>query len=480
MPNLTVREVPTIARSPRPGPGGAAAAITTGVALAGLIPIAIIGVTPGPLVKGWFLAWVVAAWSGTRIAVLMNRGKPRLATLSFHLFCYVWFGVAAMAQLRSSSAPGTTPGIDFGLAAKAMWIVIVGVGAFEIGGAVTSQRVWQPRDRLPREFANSRGVLLGWVGIIFATYFISRVGFSTLFQSRDALDLATGNAWADPTTAALVRALASFPLLIAVHVAIYRIRQRRVGTRGKKGIVQLGVFILFLLCVVNPISSARYVVGTVLLSLLVPMGAFRHPRRFRITTIIIVVALIVVFPYASRYRHSVSTSTSQGLLSSLQTSGDYDAFAQINNTILYTSEHGTTRGRQALGVALFFVPRSIWQTKPLDTGVLLAQDRGYQFTNLSAPLWAELFINGSWPAVLVGMYILGVAVRRMDKRFEHEESRAGPWSVATACLAFYQFIVLRGSLLQATAYLMVIVGSILFASRRPVRIGSPTLAGDES
>ncbi len=67
-----------------------------------------------------------------------------------------------------------------------------------------------------------------------------------------------------------------------------------------------------------------------------------------------------------------------------------------------------------LGTLLFWMPRSVWPDKPLDTGVMLAEYKEYGFTNLSSPLWGEFFIDFGWVGLVAGMLLVGYWARRLD------------------------------------------------------------------
>ncbi|GAP54475.1 conserved hypothetical protein [Arthrobacter sp. Hiyo6] len=81
----------------------------------------------------------------------------------------------------------------------------------------------------------------------------------------------------------------------------------------------------------------------------------------------------------------------------------------------------------------------------------------YSFKNLSAPLWAELYINGGWVLLIVGMFIVGRVIARLDDSTERILATSGRPSVAACILPFYLLIVLRGSLLQSVAFMAVII-----------------------
>jgi hypothetical protein len=142
-------------------------------------------------------------------------------------------------------------------------------------------------------------------------------------------------------------------------------------------------------------------------------------------------------------------------------SPDYDAFGQLANGYLAVERGGIIPGRQLLGVILFAVPRKIWDDKPVDSGILLANVRGYSFTNLSAPLWIEFYLNGGWTLLILGMFGLGWWLHRMDTRIERQFNTAGMPALLSCVLPFYMMILLRGSLLQAASFLSFI---LLFAA----------------
>jgi len=156
---------------------------------------------------------------------------------------------------------------------------------------------------------------------------------------------------------------------------------------------------------------------------------------------------------------------------------DYDAFWQVANAFSYGLDGLIEPGRQALGSVLFWVPRGVWPDKPVDTGILLAQYRGYSFQNLSAPLWAEFLVNGGISVLIVGFLLLGYSLRVMDSRLLPAFNAAGYWAIVGAIFPVYMTILLRGSLLQATGVVAVALACLLFVrqSGRPPR--SDSLSG---
>jgi hypothetical protein len=469
---------PTDATYSKPlGLGGSLIGTLAGILLAGLVPtVVVLSTESGRATAGWQLALVVLIWSGIRLGILIGRASAHLCAFTFWLFCYIWFGLAGIAQLRTNSWPSTVPGVETTLIPNAYWIIIAGMGMFEIGTLVRWSRMFSPRP--PRLVTAGRSTALGIFGSVVGLYFIQKVGVSVLFGSREQLSLASSTAWSEET-GILVRSLSFVPLLVAVH-ALARLRQSEIasGLPAKYGF-RILIFLIILLVRINPISSPRYVFGTVFISLLLPLGAFRTPKRTRATMSLIIAGLIFLFPYADKFRHDVQTAK-PGLLTSFETSGDYDALGQVANTLTYVAEHGSTNGNQALGVALFWVPRSVWPSKPQDTGILLAENRGYLFTNLSTPIWAELYINGLWPALVIGMLLLGVGARKLDSALVGGFSASLSAVLATS-LAYYLFIILRGSLLPATSYLvfMILSAWVIAPKHRSEKFRGASFSGKE-
>jgi hypothetical protein len=319
--------------------------------------------------------------------------------------------------------------------------------------------------RFVTRVSTHRTVILCGFGLLVASYYVAKVGIGTLFSARDARADVETALWPNFTVASIVRASATLTLVVG-FAALMRLRRERrlVGRLGPA--ILPWVVLAVLLLVVNPVSASRYVLGTALLSVTAALGAIATDRRARVLMIALVLGLIVVFPYADFARTEQAKAPIRiGGPAQALTSADFDAFDQINNTVAYVETNGHTAGRQVAGAVLFWVPRSVWTDKPDNTGQLLGDFREYQNTNLSAPIWTELWIDGGWVLLVFGMGALGWVFRRFDERAKAQPRDLRP-GVLTGILPFYMIIVLRGSLLQAMAGLAVMVGAGLFVTRR--------------
>lgn len=433
--------------------------IATTVGLSIALPSSFVFATSSPASHIWLIPLLLAGLAGWRLAVVIGNGEQRLVEFMVWVFVYVFFGLAPMVQLRVGIDPPTTPFIDHTLDFRALMVVTLGTCAFALG-LLAARRLAaseEAGESAPRVRSN-RVTILAWFGLACAAFFILRVGLTPLLSSRVDLDQAAAAVWSNPTTLAIISALSIMPLLVA-FVAL-QIEKTETRDRGWLRARLLPWIIgTVLLLVANPISNARYTSGTVYLAVLASLGLVSTRPRFRLVCIGFVVSLVLVFPLADAFRYSANAEIKESNPVLALTTGDFDAYDQVVNTVHYVDVRGITYGYQALGPLVFWIPRTAWPNKPVDTGILLANFRGYTFTNLSATLWTELFINGGWVVLLLGLFVFGILVRRWDESISRRLRAAKTPGLLASILPFYLLILLRGSLLQAMAALAVIAVS---------------------
>jgi hypothetical protein len=207
----------------------------------------------------------------------------------------------------------------------------------------------------------------------------------------------------------------------------------------------------------NPISTPRLKVGTILLSLFFVLPWRRWSGAATIA--LVVFGVLIVFPLADIFRTSLDTRVGEQLASrsvvrELTESGNFDAYQMIVNTASVVEKTDLQLGRQIAGALMFWVPRSVWADKPVPTGQWVAEQKGYGYTNLSAPLWAEFYADGGWFLLCFGFLGYGYLVRTLDRWYAESNLAAQPRiiTVLVPMYAGYQFFLLRGSLMPAIAY----------------------------
>lgn len=463
--------------------------------LAVFTPAAIIRFTGIPTNASWLWSLPPIAISAARFAFLIGRGEKRLFEMMFWCYTYIFLGLAPLAQLREDFWPFSVPRIDNTYVAAAALIVLVGCGAFLSGAGFDSVASVRWRRKAERTYDvvkqvftinYTRTVVLSVVAILIDVYFLSKLGWTIFLQSRTEVFDSANNAWGQSSTFPILRgAAATAPLVAFLALIRFRREAKSARVRGanissivmsSNTVLLVGVGIV-LAVVMNPISNARYFSGTAMLSVATAFGLFATRQRFRFTACGFVVGMLLIFPLADAFRNS-----SEGELKStnpiqLLLAGDYDSFAQLMNGYLVGARDGIVPLKQFSGVLFFWVPRTLWTSKPMDTGPYIAQGRGYFFTNLSAPLWIEFYLNGSWLLLAVGMFAMGFALHRWDTRLDADLAFYRMPGLLGCILPFYLMILLRGSLLQAASFLACVLAFSAFVSQRKKLKARPRAPG---
>ncbi len=469
---------------------------------------AILGIlTPAMIIRftgvagNWYWLWSLPATliCAARFAWLMGNGERRLFEMIFWGYSYGFMGLAPLTQLREGLWPDTVPHIDNSYIAAGALIAIVGCGAFLVGAGVdnatslgrTAQAVTRAHNSANQLFSinYSRTILLCGFAILVNIYYLSRIGWLQFLLSREEVTAAASAAWPSAIHLDVMVGACSAMALLVAFIAMMRFRYEAkraqmwgesVSSTVRRSNVTLIVIIGVLLAnTMNPLSNARQFAGTAILAAATAFGLFTTKHRFRVAGCGFLAGMFVIFPLADAFRFSreaelKATNPIQALLS-----GDFDSFAQMMNGYLVASRDGIVPGRQLSGVLLFWVPRSVWSHKPVDTAQYIADGRGYSFTNLSSPLWIEFYLNGGWVLLAVGMFALGFGLHRWDTRLDAQFDLYRMPGLLGCILPFFLMIVLRGPLLQAATYLGFILAFAAFVQRRKLKtrprvpIGTP-------
>lgn len=422
--------------------------------------------------SAWVVTLGVMVWAGLRLSALCVSGQPRLFNYFFWLFVYIFMGLAPTAQMRADLPSTTTPGVEASQDLRVALIVVLGIVCFEIGTVAAVVVRSNSRARADQggppsrryEVNRARTLVLTVVGLMVTAFYINKMGLSTQFSSRIVATATRAEVWPDPAVRFIVHASAIYPTLIAAGA----LAQLRLGdSKAWRRVGWIGMILcaVVLLVAVSPMATARYTFGTVAFALAVHFGAVRTRLRVQITMLGTLMAFLFIFPLAEVFRAVGSPGAVRtGFFEEYLSNPDYDAFWQISNADMLWREGLVAPLSQLSGSLFFWVPRSIWPDKPIDTGPLLAQYRGYTNENLSAPIWAEGLVNGGFVFMVILFLVLGYALYRMDGRLADAFTVGGVWAIAGAVFPVYMTILLRGSWLQATGALIVAVVCTLFVA----------------
>jgi hypothetical protein len=435
-----------------------------------LLPLLLVGDPTVPFrSSNHALVFLLCVFSATRLGSLLGSHRRQYLSISFYLFVYVWFGLAGIVQLDAAyfNAPEFFLGRGFSQETRltATLIIWAGILAYEVGlrfGDRAPRRIWARRQLGPL-----RVHLLAAFSLASSALALLMAGsVSVLFSSREEF-YATFGTRADGGYATLASDVAlRIPVFVAAVLLIYLYRQPG-GLRWSAA--SLGRRVLVIATVVtallvnNIASSTRSIAGALAFAMV--FAWVRPDQRLlrRVAFTGVLVAVLFVYPLANSFRRAESKVTgpataTTSLRDQLLYSAGFGMFGQVHIGVEYVQLDGHTFGRQLEGSALFLVPRTVWTTKPVDTGDMIHDAIGFPpRLNQSSPLWIEFYVDGGYPLVLIGFALYGGVSARVQRRFDSVDPFAFG-ALLVPLLAGYQLYVLRGSLLAATPRLAVLLG----------------------
>lgn len=236
----------------------------------------------------------------------------------------------------------------------------------------------------------------------------------------------------------------------------------RVRCRGWSATdVALAITLVLLNLVINyPLGVARFTLAAYLITFIYLMFPYER-RSFKIAYVLVmIIGTSTIFPFVSfLQRGEPGTDFDLDPTVYFATSGDLDGFQSVINVAKLVDDKGLRFGWHMLSAALVVIPRSVWPDKALPTGQEAADNAGYLYNNISAPLPSELLIDFGILGVAVGALIGGYLLSRFDVRRIGEGKSL--WTVLICGgLAGLIIIILRGSLLAVSGP----IGSYFFLS----------------
>lgn len=353
-----------------------------------------------------------------------------------------------------------------------LFIVLLSVVSFEIGWGWIHKNYNYSRGEyliLPKE--NMLYALFIVYAIIFA-YFIARIGdLSLLLGARVNAYAETGGS---STTRLISDAIFRTPIVV-LSLTLFSLYFSNLYHRFRF-FWPLVIACLIMLTISNfPTAQARGRIGGIVIAFIVIWFIYRRPRLANWFPTIMAAGTLIVFPLLGQTRREVALDNlTWNSVRRAYFQGSFDAYQMLGAIVDYANVNGVSWGRQFLGALFFWVPRSIWPDKPIGTGARVATDLGLPFTNLSAPLWGEAYLNFGVVGVLIAFFILGWVLRMISTAFLN---RGGMMMIFGSFFVGFQLFLLRGDLMSSFTFLVpfLIFAFILFyrASRVTLSIYPP-------
>ncbi len=182
--------------------------------------------------------------------------------------------------------------------------------------------------------------------------------------------------------------------------------------------------------------------------------------------LLLVVGTCSVFPLISNLSRGGLDAELLNPAAYLTTSGDVDGFQSSANIFEMVESNGAGLGKHLLSAVLFFVPRSVWPDKSFPTGVEAARFRGYNFTNISAPLPSELYSDFGLIGVVIGAAFFGFGFQWVEHWLEESnKGEFGPRRLVVGTMAGFTIILFRGPILGIIGPVAVAIGTAVLVYR---------------
>ncbi|MBM4728301.1 hypothetical protein GS446_16935 [Rhodococcus hoagii] len=276
-------------------------------------------------------------------------------------------------------------------------------------------------------------------------------GVGNLFTSRDSMkeQLAAAGVSQAQAGGAIYGIIKIFPGVLALSAVMLFLAYmfapgvaRQSNYRNRTNYLWLAAALGLCVMYLNPFTNSRFISAGAMIGIVIAMWRPVSRRDGLVVALFALVGLQVAYPIANMFR-SIDAIQQGPQFDSVGYSGpDYDGFQQIVNSVFFVDSNGYGLGRYIASGVLYFIPRSIWESKSTPASIDVATERGYYFTNLSLPIHAEFFLEFGPLIALLIMCMMGFFWAKLDDSWLNY-----PGSKAAALvpyIAVAQFAMLRG------------------------------------
>lgn len=296
---------------------------------------------------------------------------------------------------------------------------------------------------------------------LLAGYSVSRTGLVGIVVSREnAVNVfySGNNSAMELIVESIIPAFMAYTVAEAAQGMI---RKRENGIRF------LVVFLCLLVCFF-PTTLPRYKIAVIYGTIFLVLCPWvKKGNRF---FWIFMLSMFIIFPLLGSARRILSLDNLKAVFEDgflgVYLKGDYDAYRMLVSVLRFTQHEGITWGYQLCGVMLFFVPRSIWTSKPAGSGALTIQNEfgSNTFSNVSCPFIGEGIINFGLLGIVVFGVLLGYFAYKSDKAYWKNDDCSKAFLFSPYLfVVFMMFFILRGDLLSSYAYIFgfIVTGYLL-------------------
>lgn len=354
--------------------------------------------------------------------------------VSYFIFSYLFFFIAPLSQINSlpsttntslhifkDSFPNTLPYSEFSVIILNLFIFLWNI--IFIAAYTTFKKIYKIEHISTWKISNHvKGNFPLYILIVFLLSFIIIISqYDFILQRILYKNFLTQNLSMQKMLI-IVKTYFSVPFIGVIMTIIYLKNVKKINTNSI--LITFFFFLIFtaFIFVKNPLIEKRNALGPIFITLII----FIKPRLLRTNKKFITfmfISMVIAFPLISVLTHSkiglkelfskpnhiTKAIKKEGIFNEFNTL-HYDAYANTLATIDYVKKHNITYGNQFFAGILFFIPRSIWTSKPESTGKFIGQylmtNYNMWFDNISNPFLSEGIINFGFLSLLIFPLIL--------------------------------------------------------------------------
>jgi len=260
-------------------------------------------------------------------------------------------------------------------------------------------------------------------------------------------------------------------------ISYFYLLQNKSFTKNRKYVLFFFIYFLAVILILkNPLTEKRNALGPLYITMVFLFFHRFLSNNYKVLRLIFL-SMIVMFPALSiitHSRYSLSQMISKPIylyknieylkITDAFNSLHYDAYANFLATIDYFDKKTVILGEQLMCSLFFFVPRSIWDSKPETTGLLignyLIEKYNFNWNNLSNPYISEGYINFGIIGVLLFAILLGYIFVLMIRWLQSEDYLK---SIFAFYFSIYLMYFLRGDLTSGFAYIIAfLIATVVF------------------
>jgi len=250
-------------------------------------------------------------------------------------------------------------------------------------------------------------------------------------------------------------------------------------SKQKRSILLFLVYLLNVILIINPLSSARSITFFLYFPILVILIPPSKKRSF--FYLFFLLFSIVGSFFQEQLRNLFVTGQINGFSVEYMFEGHFDGFEMGCHTIAFVDQSGIEWGKQLAGALLFFIPRAIWPSKPVGSGEYIGWeylDKHFEvlWANFGMPLVAEAYLNFHVIGVFIFFIFIGIISYKYDNMYRLRQNTMKKNQIDRKfsfdqnillypmCLGFFLF-ALRGDLFSAFSFATGLVISFVIARK---------------